>query len=165
MLKISVTVEDDDLCSFSRKRKIRLDKGHNSGLIIRQRHLNDHSMDWLRNWRCRFQVIPSSSREGVIAVIQHLIFRKNSTTDECIDYVQFSRRDGSSSQKFCGRFNAALRMDHNFGNPVEPISSGTAFVDDKGELDVTLYVSKEHLKTDEETDISIVFTAYRRKFF
>jgi hypothetical protein len=157
---MQLNIENDELCSLG-KRKIKLDEGPRSGLRVGQTRLNDHDLDWIRSMKCRFKVVPSSSQEGIIAVIQHLIFRKNSTTDECIDYVQFTRKDGSSSQKFCGRFNAALYMDHNFVNPADPISSGTAFVDEKGELDVILYVSKEHLGADEEMDLSIVFTAYR----
>ena len=160
-----MTVEDDDLCSPIKRRKIRLDKGPRSGLIVTQTRLDDHSTKWNQNFKCKFQVSPASSREGIIAVIQHLIFRKNSTTDECIDYVQFGRKDGSSSQKFCGRYNAALRMDRHFVNPSEPISSGTAFVDERGELDVYIYVAREQLKSEEESGISIVFTAYRRKYW
>ncbi|XP_064211298.1 uncharacterized protein LOC103314323 isoform X2 [Tribolium castaneum] len=157
-----LSMENDELCSpINKKRRVRLDKGHRSGLVVRQFRLQDHSLDWTRNFKCRFEVTPSSSREGVIAVIQHLSFRKNASTDECVDYVQFTRKDGSSSQKYCGRFNAALYMDHNFVNTADPISSGTAFVDDSGELEVAISVSREHLENDEEMDLSIVFTAFR----
>lgn len=159
-------IEDDNVCSATnKKRKIKLDKGPHSGLILRQYQLSNHNVDWERNLRCRFQVNPESSREGVLAVIQHLSFRKNATTDECIDYVQFTRKDGSSSQKFCGRFNAALHMDHNFVDPSQRVSSGTAIVDERGELDTFIFIAKEHLQSDEEMDLSIVYTAYKRMLF
>lgn len=161
-----VSTESDELCSaINKKRKIRLDKGHRSGLIVTQTRLQDHANDWIKPVRCRFEVTSLSSHEGIIAVIQHLVFRKNSTTDECIDYIQFTRKDGSSSQKFCGRFNAELYMDPYFINPADSITSGTAFVDENGEMDVLISVAKERLKSDEEMDLSIVFTAYRRNFF
>lgn len=129
-----------------------------------QKYLNEHPIDWRYDMECKFKVTTTNNHGGVIAVIQNLTFRKNSTTDECIDYVQFIRKDGLPSSKYCGRFNAALKMDHNFINPAESIASGNSIVDENGSLVVSIFISKQKLKFDEEMDLNIVFTPYRGIF-
>lgn len=170
------SIEDDDLCSQIKTRKIKLGKGSKSGLIVKQTRLNDHSLQWPINLHCVFKVEAASesnifhniglmsSREnnGIFAVIHYLIFRKNESTGECIDYIQFKSHDDSMSKKYCGRLSAALSMDSQFENSIFTNSAfGDNAFESRSQLEVIIFVSKEPLRNDEEMDLRIVFTSYR----
>lgn len=162
----TVSVENTNLCSEITKRKIRLGKELNSGLIVTQSRLSYHPIDWTKNAYCKFEV-NSGKNGGIFAVIEYLVFRKNETTGECIDYVQFKRQDGSTSRKYCEEFNAEFSMDSSFLHEAvvsDGIATKNSFIDYKGELDVVIFISKESLKINEDMDLRIVFTSFRRKF-
>lgn len=162
IMLLSVTIENPDLCSLGTKRKIKLGRGDESTLVIQQTRLNDHLIPWEKNFLCTFK-IKTANGDGIFAVIQYLVFRKNETTGECIDYVRFRRKDNSLSQKYCDTFNAALSMGTTFQHHPFDIVSRNAFIDIEGELNVELYVSKEPLNHD-EMDLNILFTSFRSIF-
>lgn len=171
----AVTIEDDDLCSEVQVRKVKLGKGPNSGLIVRQSRLNDHSLQWPLNKLCSFKVeaysaknnfhipflSPRHGESGVFAVIQYIVFRKNETTGECIDYVQFTSHDDVVSKKYCGVLSTALLMDAQFAafDPSEEYGG----ISSKSFVKVDIFISKMPLREGEEMDLNIVFTSYKGK--
>lgn len=164
MSPFTVYIESDSLCSEITKRKIQLDKENNSALIVKQKRLNEHSLDWELNKYCKFQVnSPFVQSGGILAVIQYLNFRRDPITDECIDYVQFRPKDGSLSRKFCGVINATVLMHQKHTDPHGPLIYETSGIDYRGELDVYINISKKALLPSENADINIVFTSYKRK--
>lgn len=161
-----VNIESDSLCSEITKRKIKLDKEHNSALIVKQSRLNDHSLDWQVNKFCKFQVNSVFAQSGgVLAVIQYLNFRRDPITDECIDYIQFRPKDGPYTKKFCGIINATLAMDQQLTDLQKPLVYENSAIDYRGELDVYVNISKKALKPNENADINVVFTSYKRICF
>ncbi|XP_011166087.1 uncharacterized protein LOC105200308 isoform X2 [Solenopsis invicta] len=54
------------------------------------------------NRNCTF-VFKTSKDEGLFAVIQKMLFRREG--DQCIDYVRFKRSDGHYTNKFCGEID------------------------------------------------------------
>lgn len=152
------------MCSPITKRKIKLGTESNSGLIVTLGRLRDHSLEWDKNFPCKFQVDTSKSNNGLFVVIQNIVFRKNESNDECIDYVQYKRQDGSSSKKYCGRLHSALGMDPIFApdayvTNLQPTIN--SFDEPIGQLDVYIYVAREPLHSYEEMELEIVFTSYR----
>lgn len=162
----SVTLEDDALCSpIDAKRKIKLESANNSGLIISLKRLRDHPLLWQYSFNCKFYVEAKKSDAGIFSVIQSISFRRNHTSGECVDYVQYKRHDGTLSSPYCGQMSAVLAMDHIFdhlGENTGPTSN--SFVDPTGLLAVHVYIAKEPLAVDEERDLNIVFTSYRSAF-
>ncbi|XP_025834558.1 uncharacterized protein LOC108741543 isoform X1 [Agrilus planipennis] len=160
----SMHVESGELCSPITKRKIKLGKHEDSALLVSQKRLDDHSLKWKVDFKCTFEIDVSSHSDGVFAVIQKLILRKNETTNECIDYIQFKRDDGSNISRHCGYLNAELSMGKHFAP--YPFSSdlaptGNSYIDPKGKLIATIFVSREPLLEGEETDFLLVFTSYK----
>lgn len=163
-----VTLEDDSICSpIEAKRKIKLEAEDKSGIIVSIRTLRNHPLAWQYSFNCKFYVEAKQSDSGIFAVIQNLDFRRNNVSNTCIDYVQYKRHDGTSSQQYCGRINAAVSMDHIFAleggeeSQLEPTSN--SFVDRTRQIRVHVYVSKEPLAADEDRELSIVFTSFRGK--
>lgn len=157
-----MSLDDHKLCSPITNRKIKLETESSSGLIVSLGRLKDHSWAWEKNFICSFKV-QTRSHLGLFIVIQNIVFRKNLSTDECIDYVQYKRSDGSTSKKYCGRLNAALGMDRIFAPDVyatELAPTVNSFIDPTGIVDVNIYISREALKAYEEMELEIAFTTF-----
>lgn len=166
------------MCSEVQQRRIKLGKGSKSGLIVKQSRLNDHALPWPTNLRCSFRVEaysdkshfpvpfwPINEKDGVFGVIQNLNFRKNDTTNECIDYVQFTNNESQSSRKYCGVLNTALIIMESTVQSRFIENEEFGGFRSKKELKVTIFISKDPLRQDEEMDLNIVFTSYRGKEF
>lgn len=150
---------DEKLCSPTTKRKVKFES-----LVVTQGRTNEHSLDWRMPDICKFEFQSYYYKGGVVAVIQKLDLRKNDSSGECIDYIQFHSRRGLKSDKYCGVIDAKIIMDNsNLKDQVPlfyPMSYNNAFVDIDGELDVVIYIAKQHLQPNEKTEIEIVFTSY-----
>lgn len=137
-------------------------------LVVTQGRTNEHSLDWQMSDICKFEFQSSYHQGGVAVVIQKLDLRKNESSGDCIDYIQFRSRRGVTSNKYCGVIDAKIIMDYsNLENQVPqfyPMSYSNAFVDIDGELDVLIYIAKQHLQPIEKTEIEMVFTSYQSKF-
>lgn len=157
-----VSLGDEKLCSPTTKRKVKFES-----LVVTQGRTNDHSLDWRMPDICKFEFQSYYYKGGVVAVIQKLDLRKNDSSGECIDYIQFHSRRGLKSDKYCGVIDAKIIMDNsNLKDQVPlfyPMSYNNAFVDIDGELDVVIYIAKQHLQPNEKTEIEIVFTSYLSK--
>ncbi|XP_017781812.1 PREDICTED: uncharacterized protein LOC108566447 [Nicrophorus vespilloides] len=161
------SVESPDLCSPNKKSFIKLSNGPKSGLIVDQKRLGNHNLDWSVNFLCKFQVQAQhpfihADRNGLFVVIQSLSLRKNEVTGECIDYVQFKNKKNERSRKFCGDIKASLSMSIGMDSSEETgdISNNT-FVDPFGETDVTIFVERTALVNNAVTDFKMVFTVYK----
>ncbi|KAL1490849.1 hypothetical protein ABEB36_011534 [Hypothenemus hampei] len=159
-----LSLGDNKLCSTFTTRKIRYES-----LLVTEGRSNEHSLSWIMPDICKFEVQSAYPRGGVIAVIQNLNLRKNMTTGQCIDYIQFRSRKGLSSQRFCGLIDGRQRMNYNFDDDAPenvypefyPLSYSTSFIDVDGALDVVIYIAREPLNSLEKTAFSVVFTSYQ----
>lgn len=80
-------VENDKLCTLGFAPKlIHVGKDENSGVLVEELQYFS-SLSGKYAFNCKFTV-ESISEMGIFAVIQKLKLRKNTTTGECIDYVQ-----------------------------------------------------------------------------
>ncbi|XP_023710831.1 uncharacterized protein LOC111866274 [Cryptotermes secundus] len=148
-------LSSDRICSLvGKKRKIKLKEKAESAVIIKETRSFD---DWqgIVEYRCRFEVI-SEDEDGVIAVIQNLSFRFDESG--CIDYIQFKRKDGSKSRKYCGQIHSFRQTQEDVEVLEEDI--GTV-LDPGGELDTYIYVANIKLKPNEKLDLELVYTSYR----
>jgi len=154
------TLENPDLCSETTKRRLKLQSGIKSAMIVNQTRIGDHVIPWTHDLYCKFELKTENKRDGIFAVIHTLDFRVDPWTKECIDYVQFKGKNGVPSNKFCGQFDAIDVMKTDDEYPNEFVTEN-AFIDAYGELDVHIFVSKDPLDKDESTDINIVFTTFK----
>ncbi|XP_060528464.1 uncharacterized protein LOC132703311 [Cylas formicarius] len=151
-----LNIEDPKLCSPITKRKIRTD-----GLIVKEgRSINKHSITWTANNHCNFEVQSSYRGGGILAVIQHLNLRRNSTTGECIDYVEFSSREVMLPYRYCDIISADVAMGTTENATSHlPILRGS-YMNSDGELNTVIHISKIPLSYEEHTGFEIVFTSY-----
>ncbi|KAK3910573.1 putative leucine-rich repeat receptor-like protein kinase IMK2 [Frankliniella fusca] len=166
---LDYNLENSRVCSISRKRELRLQEKENSAISLKELRYFD-KWSGIYPFNCNFTV-SAPNGYGIIAVIQNLDLRKNESTQECIDYVQFQKRNskikafifGSDlvrSQKFCGIVNSIHEPDEADELKVDIVAQN-AFIDDKGNLDVTISVASQQLLSSEKLDIFIIFTAYK----
>ncbi|KAF5272146.1 hypothetical protein FQA39_LY01228 [Lamprigera yunnana] len=153
----TMTVDDHKLCSPVTTRKIRLETELLSALKISIGRLKEHSWQWEKNFHCTFKVQTFQSNLGLFIVIQNIAFRKNFTTNECIDYIQYRRSDGTVSKKYCDTMQAALGMDQFDETELTPTSN--SFIDQTGSVEVTVHISREPL-VFYEMELDVVFTTY-----
>lgn len=92
---------------------------------------------------------------GIFAVIQNMKFRRNETTNECIDYINFrDPLNDNSSGRMCGDFNLQ-----------EFQAEGQFFANFGGKVITEIFISKEKLEAGKIMDIQIAYTAFSRKFY
>lgn len=89
-----------------------------------------------------------------------MIFRKNETTNECIDYVQFRLYDGQTTQKYCGILSTSYSMAGQFQESIRFDSWGMGAAKSRKEIEVIIFISKEPLLEGETMDLEIAFTLY-----
>lgn len=97
---------------------------------------------------------------GLFAVIQSINFRKNETTGDCIDFVQFRGRNGQTSKKICGDLPRGDIAE--YGNKLSEFEEHTTF---DGKIDTQIFISRDKLQPGETMDLEIVYTAFKRKCF
>ncbi|CAG2068418.1 unnamed protein product, partial [Timema podura] len=157
------TLESDKLCSLLlKKRKIKLGRDdHSTALIKETRYFDTWSGAYM--FKCRFGV-EASSKDGVIAVIQKLSFRRDEHSGKCIDYVQFKRDDSYTSPEYCGQIRAFLipgAEDSSEESSLENVDyAHNAFYDPDGNMDVTIVVGNMTLRPEQKIDLQIAFTSY-----
>ncbi|KAF2901906.1 hypothetical protein ILUMI_04276 [Ignelater luminosus] len=156
-----LSIEDDDLCSPITKRNITLGIDDLSALIVSLDNITalkeQEDNKWEDDLICEFQISIPQSDKGVFAVIQNIAFRKNYTTNECIDYVEYRRYDGTLGGKYCGQ----MGTDYQF-QPNDSLVTTNSFVQHSTSLiNVYINISKTPLEPDEELELEIVFTTFR----
>ncbi|XP_054004154.1 uncharacterized protein LOC128890031 [Hylaeus anthracinus] len=143
----------------------------NSAAIVWPKHMFDR---WsvLTDVRCKF-VFKAAKGDGLFGVIQEMSLRQNST--DCIDYVQFKRKDNHRTQKFCGmmdrskiKYYTVPEPEHNFYMPGATHQTAWNFAEydpseskSGGELETEIFISKEKLMDGEFLALKIVYTPYK----
>ncbi|KAG7210902.1 hypothetical protein KM043_016280 [Ampulex compressa] len=122
---------------------------------------------------CKY-VFKASRGHGLFGVIQKMSFRRNGS--DCIDYVQFKRKDDHQTEKFCGTMDHSkmtyyvvpepkndmqnsghlLEMSRNVYAEFDPSTRSSG-----GELQTEIFISKERLQEGQSLDLIIVYTPYR----
>ncbi|XP_031637658.1 uncharacterized protein LOC116350074, partial [Contarinia nasturtii] len=117
-------------------------------------HLSWNSSTFKRIDDCKFRVVAMIDGEkqrnrGVFVSIRRLNLRKNSNSEDCIDYIRFKFGD-TKSPKYCGQLNASV-------DDVRKIYFGEG----GGIIEVTLKLDRfVPLKNIDNTlDVELVFTA------
>lgn len=145
-----LTLEDHNLCSPITTRKLELKKSEYQAMFILITGLKTHPVNWKSNFSCKFQIF--SSFGGIFAVIQNMKFRRNETTNECIDYINFrDPLNDNSSGRMCGDFNLQ-----------EFQAEGQFFANFGGKVITEIFISKEKLEAGKIMDIQIAYTAFSR---
>ncbi|XP_065155278.1 uncharacterized protein [Atheta coriaria] len=176
------TVENPSVCSSVSKRTIKLGSGTDSSVLITQRRLSDHTIEWNKDYKCSFDIksrgIISSLLDepvGIFAVVQSMNLRRDAITHECIDYIQFKDSRGRTSLRLCGDLNAQYAMDGKFDSSDEDSDESDApdlfgyhdevsfltFDDPYGLLTVYIYIDSKPLERGEHTDFTLAFTGYK----
>lgn len=88
------------------------------------------------------------------------MFRRNETTNECIDYVEFRLSNGKRTQKYCGIVTTGYSMDRRFEDSSRYNSWGLGAVKSEKEVEVFIFISKEPLQEGESVELEIAFTFY-----
>lgn len=141
-----------------------LKQHHNSGLLMEGEFLR-HSDLWHDDLICSFKVGYPIGTDGVIAVIQSLTMRRNETTGQCIDYIQFDAKDSSKSNPFCGKLSIASKAN-DISIPGENFNFGNSFRTKKHKLHVHITIGKEPFKVPfQKVHFKMVFSAYQSKEF
>ncbi|XP_011300436.1 uncharacterized protein [Fopius arisanus] len=161
------TLAEEDIChpvTGVAKNSMRLPRLPNSGLIISPAHVFDTWAYRVDDLRCKF-VIKAPKGEHLFAVIQSMSFRRNESG--CIDYVKFRRKDRNSTDKFCDNFDRRRRrysLDHS-EDYTGVMSKNASFTfgefDLQGEIETTIFVSKETLSGGQRLDLTLVYTPYK----
>ncbi|KAF2901907.1 hypothetical protein ILUMI_04277 [Ignelater luminosus] len=151
-------IEDDRLCTPTSIRKVALEAGNLSGLIVSLRNmttLKENAHKWGdQDFVCKFQVKATEKDSGIFAVIQNIVFRKDKITNECLDYIQYSAVNSTfKSKRYCGQ------MDADTSLMSMPVSN--SFVEPTIVLDVHINISKEPLRPYRILELQIVFTSFR----
>lgn len=91
-----------------------------------------------------------------------MVFRRNETTNECIDYVQFRLSNGQITQKYCGIVTTGFSLDRRFQDSYRDNmwGMGLGAVKSKGAVEVMIFIDKEPLEEDESMELVMVFTLY-----
>lgn len=162
-IKLNFNEERNALCSKFKLLGIKnypLTQHHNSGLLV-EGDFQFHSDKWNDDLVCTFKVGYPSGTDGVIAVIQSLTMRRNSTSGQCIDFIQFEAKDLSKSNPFCGHFNVVSKMNGEI-NTVDNFNYGNSFRTKKHKMYVHITLGKEPFQEQfQELDFKMVFSAYR----
>ncbi|XP_015120358.1 uncharacterized protein LOC107043379 [Diachasma alloeum] len=161
------TLAEEEIChpiGGVAKNALRLPRVVNSGLIITPSHVFDSWTHRTNDLRCRF-TIKAPKGEHLFAVIQTISFRRNESG--CIDYVRFKRKDKNSTDKFCGNFDrrrlrSALEYSEDYsGFTSKNASYSFGEFDPQGEIETTIFVSKETLAESEHLNLTVVYTPYK----
>lgn len=145
--------------------KITLETGELSGLIISLRNtskLKEQTQKWGDvDFVCEFRVEATKNDNGIFAVIQNIVFRKDKITNECLDYVEYRPVNSTfRSKRYCGQMDADTSLTF-MPSDLTPVSN--SFVEPNTVLDVYINISKEPLKPYRILELQIVFTSFRCK--
>ncbi|KZC05653.1 PREDICTED: uncharacterized protein LOC107193978 [Dufourea novaeangliae] len=158
-------MDTEKICYGRSKSSIEI---NTQAAIVWPNHMFDR---WIvhPNVHCKF-VFKAAKGDGLFGVIQKMSFRKNGS--QCIDYVQFKRKDTYQTEKFCGLLD---RSRTKYSDP-ESENSGSSSVSlptetyaeydpsgykSGGELETEIFISHETLLDDEFLALNIVYTPYK----
>ncbi|XP_033365851.1 uncharacterized protein LOC117242909 isoform X1 [Bombus vosnesenskii] len=133
--------------------------------IVRPKYMLDR-WNVRANVHCKFKFITAKGY-GLFGVIQKMSFRKNGT--QCLDYVQFKRKDFHKTEKFCGlvdRSNMKYAI-HESEDRTESQSLSEIYAEydpsnhkSNAELETEIFISKEKLEEGEFLAIRIAYTTF-----
>ncbi|KAK9881709.1 hypothetical protein WA026_017227 [Henosepilachna vigintioctopunctata] len=132
---------------------------HDSAGLILEGEFKVHNNYWKDTLHCSFKVNYPSETDGVIAVIQSLNMRKNESTGQCIDFIQFSSKDGSSTDKFCGNFDVSKMNGES--SVLDVFNYENSFRTKKHKLYTHINIGKEPFKRNQHLEFKVIYTAYR----
>ncbi|XP_076638444.1 uncharacterized protein LOC143350306 [Colletes latitarsis] len=162
-------MELDKIChTLGKKSTIEIT---NTAAIVRPKHMFDRWTSVIKNVHCKF--VFKVKKAGLFGVIQKMSFRQNST--DCIDYVQFKRKDNHRTQKFCGTLDRSKIKYYSVSEPENSLyvpgtipQTAWNFAEHDpgeyksgGELETEIFISKEKLRDGEFLALSIVYTPYK----
>ncbi|XP_031836790.1 uncharacterized protein LOC116428814 [Nomia melanderi] len=138
--------------------------------VVLPKHMFDR-WDVLQNVYCRF-VFKAAKGDGLFGVIQKMSFRRNGT--QCLDYVQFKRKDNYRTVKFCGSLDRSKTKYYPVPEPEQSmhpsgsVSAAGIFAEfdpstrkSGGELETEIFISRNKLEEGEFLALSIVYTPYK----
>ncbi|OAD53129.1 hypothetical protein WN48_10758 [Eufriesea mexicana] len=122
------------------------------------------------NIQCKFK-FTTAKGFGLFAVIQKMSFRRNGT--QCIDYVQFMRKDHHRTEKFCGSLDRSKIKyyvvpepeDSVYSSESQPLVRTYAEYDpsdqkSSAELETEIFISKQKLHEGEFLALGIAYTTF-----
>lgn len=74
------------------------------------------------------------------------------------------KTDTVKSTQYCGKVNSIRDPDDDEETEERFTYAHNAFVDEKGQLDVTISVAGQRLLQSQKLDIAITFTAYKSRY-
>lgn len=145
-----------NLCSFTHPQERRLFNQSESAAIVHDSWTNGNISNFQN---CTFTIDSNlysnrgQYRRGLFASIKTLNLRKDAK-GKCIDFVQFSFSNRSSTDKFCDRIMAADEQRKHF-------------TDVGGTIKVFIHVNKTapFHALQRSIEVNLVFTAYERRFY
>lgn len=154
----------EKLCHiFSKMSTIDMKIG---AVIVRAKHMLDR-WNVHTNFHCKFKLVTAKGY-GLFGVIQKMSFRRNET--QCIDYVQFKRKDDHRTEKFCGFLDRSKIKYYEVPEPesrmhlsesltriyaeYDPSSKKSA------ELETEIFISKKKLEEGEFLTLNIAYTSF-----
>ncbi|KOC69447.1 hypothetical protein WH47_09405 [Habropoda laboriosa] len=137
--------------------------------IVMSKHIFEQ---WMvrTNLHCKF-TFKTAKGDGLFGVIQKMSFRRNKT--QCLDYVQFKRKDHHQTEKFCGSIDRSKVKYYVVPEPEDSVYSSESPslartyaeydpINHKSaaELETEIFISKEKLKEGEFLALSIAYTSF-----
>lgn len=86
-----------------KKPEIDLEDGQNSAIIITQTWNSTHNFPKIKS-KCSFKIKNKKQNSGIYIVITKLKFRKDPSTNNCIDYIEFSH-SSNFNDRTCDTFD------------------------------------------------------------
>ncbi|CAH0382603.1 unnamed protein product [Bemisia tabaci] len=159
--------ENDEVCSYAFKPKnILIGHKDKPALILSEKSYFD-SWPGTRPFNCNFHVFVHN--QGLFAVIQNMYLRRNATTKECIDYIQFKqskqqfpinlqfeREQHNWGPKYCGRIIATDIMMEQPDSDIAP----NAYIANEGSIAVKIHITPKQVLDNETLTLEIAFTPY-----
>ncbi|KAK1129944.1 hypothetical protein K0M31_019638 [Melipona bicolor] len=152
-------LESEKLCNIL--GKVSTIDINSSAAIVRAKHMLDR-WNVRMNVHCKFK-ITTAKGYGLFGVIQKMSFRKNGT--QCLDYVQFKRKDYYKTKRFCGILDrnkmkySAAESENNAESEIyaeyDPSNHKSS-----AELETEIFISKEKLEEGEFLALCIAYTSF-----
>ncbi|XP_003702844.1 uncharacterized protein LOC100877956 [Megachile rotundata] len=163
------SLDSEKFCHLLRKTTTTEIK--DSAIIVTSKHMFNPWTEGRKNIHCKF-IIKTAKGDGLFGVIQKMSFRRNGT--QCLDYVQFMRKDHHKTEKFCGfldrskvKYYVVPEPENSMYSSEPPPSARTyAEFDPSGyksgaELETEIFVSNEKLQEGESLSLSIAYTPFK----
>ncbi|KAK9300340.1 hypothetical protein QLX08_006889 [Tetragonisca angustula] len=154
-------LESEKLCNIL--GKVSTIDINTSAAIVRAKHMLER-WNVRTNVYCKFKVTTAKGY-GLFGVIQKMSFRKNGT--QCLDYVQFKRKDYHKTKRFCGfldRNKMKYSVPESENNAESEIITYAEYDPSShksnAELETEIFISKEKLEEGEFLALRIAYTSF-----